>query len=58
MACSTAVAQLNTSNNDLSWGVGIAVIDQYQGYIEIGNETILVPALAIQFGGATFKVQF
>ncbi|MCO7188565.1 MULTISPECIES: MipA/OmpV family protein [unclassified Pseudoalteromonas] len=32
------------------WGIGAAVVSQDQGYTDVGNETILVPALAIQYG--------
>ncbi|RZM81019.1 MipA/OmpV family protein [Pseudoalteromonas rubra] len=34
----------------IQWGVGAAVVSQDQGYTGVGNETILVPALAIQYG--------
>ncbi|OHU85032.1 MULTISPECIES: MipA/OmpV family protein [Pseudoalteromonas] len=50
LACSGAIAQPKANNKEFSWGVGIAAIAQDQGYIDIGNETILVPVLAIQYG--------
>ncbi|WP_440053124.1 MipA/OmpV family protein [Pseudoalteromonas sp. T1lg65] len=47
---STAVLAEPQNNDELSWGIGLAVISQDQGYIDIGNETTFVPALAIKKG--------
>ncbi|QZO11441.1 MipA/OmpV family protein [Pseudoalteromonas piscicida] len=48
--CSSAFAEQQPQSEALKWGIGGAIIAQDQGYIDIGNETEFVPAIAIQYG--------
>ncbi|PCK32457.1 MipA/OmpV family protein [Pseudoalteromonas piscicida] len=49
--CSTPIsAASQPETQPLQWGIGAAIISQDLGYIDIGNETEFVPAVAIQYG--------
>jgi outer membrane protein len=49
LVCSThTLAQKGPS--DITWSLGVAVISSDQGYVDVGTETKLVPAVGIQYG--------
>ncbi|WP_192507368.1 MipA/OmpV family protein [Pseudoalteromonas aurantia] len=49
LACSTYV-HANTPSSELTWSLGIATISQDQGYVDVGNETNLIPIVGLQYG--------
>ncbi|MBQ4863637.1 MipA/OmpV family protein [Pseudoalteromonas sp. MMG013] len=49
LTCATC-AHANEPSSEFTWSLGIAAISQDQGYVDVGNETNLIPIVGLQYG--------
>lgn len=50
MIASTSSTAMADESKPFRWGIGVAAVAQDQGYTDVGNETVVVPVVAIEYG--------